>query len=80
MEITLKIIGGIVVAGLVYFLAILLYPLAGMLSAEIVAHFFPNSIAYVLSVTHIPNAAELGVILGFLSGFFRSIQTNTNNA
>lgn len=58
------------------FFAPVLGVLCGAFSGWVVGYFFPATFAPVVVFFHVPTMWQLGAILGFIGGFFKSTQTN----
>lgn len=80
MKTILAVIGGsILVVGLILVLP-LLGALGGALSGWVVGWFFSETILGFFAALGIKNFAmwQIGMALGFIGGFFKSTQTNSN--
>lgn len=64
-----------VLGAILYVLAVLIGPALGALAANIVAWPFPVTMYKLTQITGL-DVTELGAALGFVGGFFRSVQWN----
>jgi len=80
MKTFLAVIGGVVLASGLILLLPLLGALAGALSGWVVGWFFTETILGFFAALGIKGFAmwQIGMSLGFIGGFFKAVQTNTN--
>lgn len=73
MDIFAKILGSVTVVGIVLFFVCLIGTVMGALAGWIVGLVFPETLGLLAKMLNVDAAPwQLGAILGFIGGFFRS--------